>query len=1583
MFTHLHVHTQYSMLDGAIRIGDLIEKTKEYGMNAVAVTDHGAMYGALEFYTKAKKAGLRPIIGCELYIAETDHLIHDKSAGHNFHLVLLAMNEDGYRNLMKLASVAQTAGFYYKPRIDRRLLADHHEGLIALSACLHGEVPWLISHSGMDAAREKALELRQLFGDRLYFEVQENGIPEQRKVNAGLQELGHDLGIKLVATNDCHYLNKDEAYAHEVLLCIQTSKVISDPGRFKFSTDELYFKPPDVMARQFSWCPEALSNTMEVAERCDLKLKFGENHFPIFPVPAGESLESLFEHACRDGLEKRLALLRELQEVSPELEAQYRERLEMEIKVIQKMGFSGYFLIVADFINWAKSKGIPVGPGRGCIIPDTKVLLADGREVTIQEIEANDQVVTHLGNVFPVRKTMAYDCDEELVQIEAANEVLSLTQDHKVWAVRSETCTVDSAKTRSVVCKPTCPRCCSQSPCTQYRPEWISAGQLRKNDFVVFPRTVSKNKDIVFDLLDFVERKPYLVFNEDSLCYVIGTNRIPTKKLPRHVPFDDNLAKLLGYYIAEGWSRLGERRCGIGFGFHKKETAYAEEVQQLLRAVFGLESKVVPHKTRNALQVISHSKIVGEFLTAICGIGANQKHIPFQLISHGKDGLLKTLIAYLFRGDGHDGACNATISIKYSTTSPVLASQLRLLLARFGYWTTLLRREKEQWATEFSVKLAGRQLLGWNQDFPAFPIEQGQQLFYRNDSFYADGRAIYLKIRKVSRSPYHGKVYDISVPPDTSYVANSLAIHNSGAGSLAAYCMAITDIDPIPYDLLFERFLNVERVSMPDFDVDFCKDRRDEVIDYVRQKYGGDAHVAQIVAYGSMKARAVLRDVGRVLEIPLPQVDRIAKLVPEELKITLKKAIEQEPRLREAMREESIQKLLKVAQTLEGLARHKSTHAAGVVISPKPMVEYLPVCIGPDKEILTQYDMKYTEMTGLIKFDFLGLKTLTVIDRALKLIKQDIGLDVHLNKLPTDDQKTYDLLCAGSSLGVFQLESDGMRELLIKMAPEQFTDLIALVALYRPGPLDSGMVDQFVETKHGRMPAEYPLPQIKEVLRETYGVIVYQEQVMKISNILASYSLGDADILRRAMGKKIPEEMEKERGKFMAGAKVNGIPEERAAYVFDLMAKFAGYGFNKSHSAAYALVAYHTAYLKAHYPAQFLAALLSCDVDNTDKVVRYINECRQMGIEVLPPDINESYHDFTVIKDRIRFGLAAVKAVGGAALDSVIEERRKTGPYTSLADFCGRVDASRVNRKVLENLIKAGAFDSMRARRAQLMEVLDKTIEQAKTVQRDRMSGQMSLFSVGKKSGGSSPAAEIKLPDMDEWQPLVKLGYEKETVGFFLTGHPLDGVIDAIRLVADSDLAAMESWKEGQLLRVGGLIQRFKEHRSKKGDRMAFTVLEDMTASVEVIVFPDTFAQCSHLLGSEQPLIVQGAVQVNERGANLIADSVLPLNEAMEQFAEKAVIRLRSDRIGRPQLTALKDLFYQFHGTMPVKLTLHFDGRGEADVEPHPDLRVRPCPEFCQRVQEQFGRDCLFMQIRKPEARKRKSEGSGDRFHQR
>jgi len=1149
------------MLDGAIRIDDLLKRCREYNMPAVALTDHGAMFGALEFYDKARKAGIKPIVGCEFYIAQGSRFKKDQNAGHNFHIVLLAMNLTGYRNLMKLATAAQTEGFYYKPRIDDEILRERQEGLIALSACLHGEVTWRLTHNDREGARRRALALKELFGDRFYLELQKNGIPEQEVANEGLLSLGKELDIKVVATNDCHYLNKNEAYAHEVLLCIQTGKTITDPKRFRFSSDDLYFKSPEEMTRNFSMHPEALQNTLEVAERCNLEIEFGKHYFPRFPVPEGESLESLFARACEEGMVQRLNQMRKTGTFSEEIEKMYRERLKMEISVIQQMGFAAYFLIVADFINWAKKQKIPVGPGRG-----------------------------------------------------------------------------------------------------------------------------------------------------------------------------------------------------------------------------------------------------------------------------------------------------------------------------------------------------------------------------------------------------------------------------SGAGSLAAYCMRITDIDPIPYGLIFERFLNVERMSMPDFDVDFCKERRDEVIEYVRKKYGAEDHVAQIVAYGSMKARAAIRDVGRVLEIPLQKVDRIAKLVPEELKITLDKAIEKEPRLRDAMKEDDIRELLTIAQTLEGLSRHKTIHAAGVVISPEPMVEFLPLCLGQNKELLTQYDMKYTEKTGLIKFDFLGLKTLTVIDRALKLIHQDIGTEVQLDNIPLDDPKTYSLLCKADSLGVFQLESDGMRDLLKRMKPEQFTDLIALVALYRPGPLESGMVTTFVETKHGHRVAEYPLPQLEEVLEETYGVIVYQEQVMKIANILAGYSLGDADILRRAMGKKIPAVMEQEREKFMTGALRNNIPQEKAKYIFDLMAKFAGYGFNKSHSAAYALIAFQTAYLKAHYPAQYMAALLSCDMDNTDKVVKYINECKTHNIEVLPPDINESFQDFTVVNDRIRFGLAAVKNVGGAALVSIIEEREENGTYTSLSDFCSRIDSSRVNRKVIESLIKAGAFDSTGCLRSQLMAILDEVLEYAKSIQRERLSGQMNLFAMG----GLQTVQDnhrMEMPEIEEWPKLKKLALEKETLGFFLTGHPLEGVVKELDMVSDTPIEKLNKWNEGMPVRIGGLFQSFREHKSKKGDRMAFAVLEDMTSSVEIVVFPNTFSTCSHLLDTDEPVIVLGQVQHGDRSTKIIADAIDTLQDALEKYTEDIAIRIQAHKTSRRHLENLKEIFYRHHGSCPVCLTLHFDGRGEVDIEVLKDLKIRPSTEFFRQVEEVLGYPALQVHMQAVENDKRHGSG--------
>lgn len=1153
-FVHLHVHTQHSLLDGAIRLSDLLEKCQEYGMQSVAVTDHGAMYGALEFYIKAKKAGIKPIIGCEFYLAPESRKIKKTSAaGPAFHLILLAMNHTGYKNMMKLSGIAQFEGFYYKPRIDKEVLRRHNDGIIALSACLHGEVPWYLSRNDLDTARQKALEMKDIFGDRYYFELQENSIPKQQVVNKGLIQLSKELGITLLATNDCHYLNKEESHAHEVLLCIQTGKTITDPNHFKFSSDDYYFKSPEEMAQLFSYCPEAVTNTLEVAKRCNLEIALGNYYFPKFPVPEGETLESMFTKSCWQGLRERFTQIRQTTDLTNEAEQGYKQRLEMEIDVINTMGFPGYFLIVADFINWAKNQGIPVGPGRG-----------------------------------------------------------------------------------------------------------------------------------------------------------------------------------------------------------------------------------------------------------------------------------------------------------------------------------------------------------------------------------------------------------------------------SGAGSLAAYAMGITDIDPIPYGLIFERFLNIERKSMPDFDVDFCQDRRGEVIDYVRQKYGGNDHVAQIITYGSMKARGVIRDVGRALDIPFGEVDRIAKLVPEQLKMTIKKALKEEPKLLEAAhRDPRVEELLEVSQTLEGLARHTSTHAAGVVVSPEPMVEYLPVCKGKDDETITQYDMKHTEMTGLIKFDFLGLKTLTVIDKAITHIKADCGTELDISMIPMDDLKTFKLLCEGDALGVFQLESSGMRELLVKMAPEQFSDLIALVALYRPGPLDSGMVDDFVNTKHGRQEPNFPLPQLKPILEETYGVIVYQEQVMKIANVLANYSLGDADILRRAMGKKIPEVMEQEKVKFMAGAQQRQIPADKAEYIFDLMAKFAGYGFNKSHSAAYALIAYQTAFLKAHYPAQFMAALLSCDMTNTDKVVRYINECREHDIEVLPPDINESFKDFSVVDDSIRFGLAAVKNVGESALESIVEERSQNGRFLSLTDFCNRIDGRKVNNRVIESLIKSGSFDSLGAKRSQLLEIVPQAIEQAKAVQRDRQSGQLSLFGIV-PDNNNQHVNTIEPPDIAEWDERQKLQYEKETVGFFITGHPLDEALSEIEAICEYGIADLEELPENQPVRIGGLIRSCKQLKSKNGEPMAFVTVEDIINTVEVLVFPDAYAGCYQVLTTAEPIIVSGTVQKSERGTKIIAEAIDPLAEAKQKYTEAVHARLEAELISRAKLEEIKQLLFNFHGSCPLSLTIHFPGEGEVDIDINKDLTITPSRQFTERFENILGYNPLTFKKKPP-----------------
>src|ERR1017187_7383648 len=982
----LHLHSDYSMLDGACDVEKLVHRVQELGMPAVAMTDHGNIFGALHFVNAAHKAGVKPIVGCELYICKKDDHVITRTPpdGDTYnHLLVLAENEEGYRNLVKITSEASLRGFYYKPRVSKKFLAEHSKGLIGLSGCLKGEVAERLTEGNYDAARSAAGFYSDLFGKENFFlEIQDQGLEMEHRIHAGLFQLEKDLGLPLVATNDSHYLCEDDAHAQDVMLCIQTGKSIQETNRMKFEGNQFFVKNADEMLRVFKDAPQVLSRTLAIAERCNLRLEKVGDPFPHFEVPAGFTLDSYFEHIAREGFAKRLTVL-----IQPERKAllkhsiaEYEQRLSREIDCIQQMKFSGYFLIVWDFIRYAKEQNIPVGPGRG-----------------------------------------------------------------------------------------------------------------------------------------------------------------------------------------------------------------------------------------------------------------------------------------------------------------------------------------------------------------------------------------------------------------------------SAAGSLASYSMGITDIDPLHYELLFERFLNPERISMPDIDIDFCMNRRSEVIDYVTQKYGRE-NVAQIITFGTMAAKAAIKDVGRAMDIPYADVDRIAKMVPTTLNIKLDDALKESVALQEAYeRDPQVKQLLDTARKLEGMVRNSGVHAAGVVISPRPLIELVPLHKTKNDEIVTAFDMVAIEKMGLLKMDFLGLTTLTILDDTLKLIAQK-GTNLKLEDIPLEDHETYEkVFYKGLTSGVFQFESSGMRDVLRRYQPNSIEDLTALNALSRPGPIQGGMIDDFIERKHGRRKIEYELPELKEILQETLGVIVYQEQVMQAANKLAGYSLGEADLLRRAMGKKNAEEMAKQRERFVQGATQRGLPPKKVERVFDLMAQFAGYGFNKSHSAAYALLAYHTAYLKTHHPIEFMAALLTSITGDTDDVVKYINECREMGIAVEPPDINVSDANFTPHGQAIRFGLAAVKNVGGNAIESIVGARKKLGRnFKSFYEFCEEVDLRLLNKRVLESLIKSGAMDCF-GRRAQLMKALDTAIEQAQKAQRDAESGQHGLFGVF--ADETAQAANDALPNAPDWDEHTRLSAEKEILGFFITGHPMEKYKEKLadlNALSTEDIAAMK-----------------------------------------------------------------------------------------------------------------------------------------------------------------------------------------------
>jgi len=1114
-FVHLHVHTQYSLLDGAIRIDRLLKRCLDFGMHAVAVTDHGTMFGVVEFYEKAKACGIKPIIGCECYIAPRS--LSDKTPSDSkglSHLVLLAENETGYRNLCRLCSIAHLEGFYYRPRIDKTLLKTHNQGLIAMSSCLHGELARLLNGGRSEEAAKAAREYVRIMGEGNFFlEIQENGLEEQKRVNQGLVQLSRDLSIPLVATNDCHYLDKEDASAHDVLLCIQTGKTVNESERLKFRTDGLYFKSRAEMIEAFPDQPEAIANTIAIADRCNVTLDFANYHFPKYPVGEALSEEVLFQDRVKNGYER---LIGRLKKTNPNLdEPLYRERMEKEIGIIVQMGFSGYFLIVSDMIQYARNNQIPVGPGRG-----------------------------------------------------------------------------------------------------------------------------------------------------------------------------------------------------------------------------------------------------------------------------------------------------------------------------------------------------------------------------------------------------------------------------SAAGSLVAYCLGITDLDPIAHGLIFERFLNPARKSMPDIDVDFCINGREDIVRYMVERYGGGEFVAQIITFGSLKTRAVIRDVGRALAIPLNEVDVIAKLVPDVLNINLNDALLMEPRLSElSQKKKEYAELLKICGVLEGLPRHASTHPAGVVISDRPLVDYMPLYRGKKGEVVTQFDMKSVEKIGLVKFDLLGLKNLTIIASALSLIQQQGKSPPDMDDLKLDDPETYRLLSSGNTTGVFQLESAGMRDLLVRLKPGCFEDIIALVALYRPGPL-GGMSEDFVERKTGKKPVEYLLPELEPILRETYGVIVYQEQVMKIAGVLAEYSMSEADDLRKAMGKKIHEIMEKHRNRFLEGARKKGVPVPTAEKIFDLMEKFGGYGFNKSHSAAYSLIAYRTAFLKSHFPVEFMASLLSNGMDSSDEVEKYISECRAHKIPILPPDINKSEKAFSVSEESIRFGLMAVKNVGESAIDSILETR-KDGPFASIFDFCERVDLRRINKRVIESLVKCGAFDCTGEFRSRLAAVFEEAMEYGHQAHRRKTDPQMGLFEIEE---GGEPGDYPAYPQIDEWDEKERLAYEKESLGFYISGHPLASYASRLEKFVNATTIGLKDKADGEAVRIGGLISDIKIITTKKNDFMAFAILEDRDGTVESVLFPGVYADAVGLLKGESPVLMEGRLQKDESAIKIIVDKVIPLERADEILADSIHVHLDIRRTDKTILENLSTILNRYPGSCSAFLHLVDPDRTETVI---------------------------------------------------
>jgi DNA polymerase-3 subunit alpha len=1456
-YTHLHFHTEYSLLDGLNKIKNVAPRLKELGMSAVAMTDHGNMFGAIDFYKSMKKEGIKPIIGMEAYIHNYEKL-SDQSSKERFHLCLYAKNEIGYKNLMYLSSQAYLEGYYYSPRINKNILKERKEGLVCTSACLGGEINFHLNLSdkniqkgakGYERAKEVALEYKEIFGDDFYLEIMRHGIDLQENIDEQIIQISLETGIKLVATNDTHYTKKEDSEAQEVFMCIGTGKTWSDEERLKHSVHEFYIKSPEEMEEIFLDIPEAIDATNEIADKCNLELKLGDPTPPNFKftreysvvdnleLPEKEkefSFENddvLFDFQCRKGLEERLKIVPE------EEHKKYRDRLELEINTIKKMKFSGYMLIVWDFVRESGEQDIPVGPGRGCLTKDAKVYVSSHKNLnsleikSIDKVQKGDFVISHTNSLQKVTETFKYEIEEELYKVETfygdfLNPII-LTGDHKIYLGNNEWKEAKDITTKDWL----------YLPIPKYIEDRIEEFDLSEldtqNDFEI---------DENFIKYSFSQNKisSEILQNFNSLeNWQDYANNLNRRTIKRYLENNYLFQKFLGRWIGNGYIRKDLNRKEVSVVFHKDDEVGIKETE-----VFAESNGYQYSKLKNGSIISIH--IQDRFLHSLFKslfmdykFESNSKYIPEFVFYMSKYEILNVLSGYI-SADGH----STENRIKITTVSKKLAIQTRKLLLQIGIPSSIRRDENSIYVVNIPA----------NNSIDSIPKE-------RKNIYQIFDDHIKLKVKKVEKlERQKTSVYDFTVENDHSYTTTNYTVHNSAAGSLVAFSLKITDIDPMKYDLLFERFLNPERVSMPDIDMDFAQNRRKDIIRYVQEKYGRE-NVAQVTTFNSLLAKGAIRDVGRVFELEQREIGNFAKLIPNELNITLDKSFKAEKGIEALIQsDDRFKKVWDIALLLEGLKRNLGVHAAGLVINNEPLWEKTPVYASTkdnEKNFITQYSLNFLEDVDLIKFDFLGLKTLDVIYGAIKLVKEHKGVEIDWHKIDVNDQKVYEFMSSGKTIGMFQIESSGMQELNRRLKPSNFEDVIALIALYRPGPMDSGMLDDFVDRKHGRKKISYPFEgkefpeQLKEILDPTYGVIVYQEQVMQIVQKIGGFSLGKSDVVRRAMGKKKLEEMQKYKSEFADGAEKQGLDRKIAEELFDLIEKFAGYGFNKSHSAAYAMITFQTAYLKTYYPAEFMASILSTERDNLNKIALYVNEAKSMNIGILPPNIQESKEDFSVIKkgkkEFILFGLGAIKGVGDTALETIVNATKK-GKFKDIKDFFNRVNGNKVNKRVLEALIKSGAFDYLKVgeeiyNRQTLWNGIDEILNFSRESGELKKVVEHSLFE--EVDDFATNNQEIKLTPAKEF-PLRKiLEFEKETINFYISGHPLDEYREKIEKFENiSNIINIDDFKNWQEAIFIAIVEIVEEKVSKKsGKKFATAKMLDFTGEYTFTIFSKNLEQ--------------------------------------------------------------------------------------------------------------------------------------------